>query len=84
MRRRGGPLPAPLSPPIGTSGERGYMPARPRRIAPTAAFLVAVLGAAAVMVSPLTTWTAAVVACGAATAAAGSTVGILLLLHRWR
>jgi hypothetical protein len=53
----------------------------PRHVIPTAALIVAVLAAAAVMVSPLTPWTTAVVGFGAATAVAGSAVLILWLLR---
>jgi len=42
---------------------------------------VAVLAAAAIMVSPLVPWTAAVVGCGAATAVGGFAVLILWLLR---
>jgi hypothetical protein len=49
---------------------------------PAAAFLVAVLGAAAIMVSPITSWMAAVEVCGAVGAVTGTTVLILWLLRR--
>jgi hypothetical protein len=42
----------------------------PRHVIPAAALIVAVLAAAAIMVSPLTPWTTAVVGCGATTAVA--------------
>ena len=42
-----------------STANRGHMPAGPRPLRPAAAFLVAVLGAAAIMVSPITAWMAA-------------------------
>jgi hypothetical protein len=53
----------------------------PRHVIPAAALIVAVLAAAAIMVSPLMPWTTAVVGCGAATAVGGFAVLILWLLR---
>jgi len=56
----------------------------PRHAIPTAALIVSVLAATAIMVSPLTPWTTAVVGWGAATVFAGTAVLILWLLRRER
>jgi hypothetical protein len=59
------------------------MPARPRRRTPTIALIVTLLGAAAVMVSPITPWPAAVALCGAALVVAGVAVLLWWLLRNW-
>ena len=82
MRRRGGPLPAPPSPHLPRNQlERGTA-ARTQRFIPAAAFLVAALGASAIMVSPITPWPSGVAACGAVAVVCGAAILVVGLLRR--
>ena len=58
------------------------MHSRRQRLIPTVAIIVAMLGAAAIMVSPITPWLLGVAACGAAGVAWGSAVLILWLVRQ--
>jgi hypothetical protein len=48
----------------------------------TAAFLVAVLGACAIMVGPMTPWPLGVAACGAVAVVCGAAILVVGLIHR--
>ena len=64
--------------------EREQVGTGPWRGAPAAALVIAVLGAVAVTVSPITPWTLGVAACGTAAAAAGFVILIVgLARDRW-
>ena len=58
------------------------MPARTQRFIPAAAFLVAALGASAIMVSPITPWPSGVAACGAVAVVCGAAILVVGLLRR--
>jgi hypothetical protein len=58
------------------------VPARIQRCIPAAAFLVAVLGACAIMVSPITSWPLGVAAYGAVAVVCGAAILVVGLLHR--
>ena len=67
MTSGGGLVPlAPPSLPCGSMGKRGKVTIRRRRTTSTIAVVVAVLGAVAIMVSPVTPWTLSVAFCGVA------------------
>jgi hypothetical protein len=59
------------------------MSARPRRPMPIIALVVALLGATAVMISPITPWTTAATVLGLALVVPGVTVLIWWLLRNW-
>jgi hypothetical protein len=54
-----------------------------QRVIPIAAIIVAVLGVAAIMLSPITPWMRGVAMCGVVSFVAGSGVLVLWLLTRW-
>jgi len=58
------------------------MPARTQRFIPAAAFLVAALGASAIMVSPITLWPLGVAASGAVAVICGAAILVVGLLRR--
>jgi hypothetical protein len=55
----------------------------PRHVIPAAALAVAMLGAVAITVSPLTPWVLGVAACGTAAVTCGAAVVVVGLFHRW-
>ena len=59
------------------------MPERPRRRTPTIALIVTLLGAAAIMISPITSWTAVVALCGSALVVSGLATLLWWLLRNW-
>lgn len=76
------PLPASPSPPSAEpTANGGNMPAGLQRFIPAAAILVAVLGACAIMVSPITPWPMAVAASGAVAVVCGAAI-LVVGLHR--
>ena len=59
------------------------MPGRPRRRTPTIAFIVALVGAGTVMLSPITPWPTAVALPGLALVVPAGTVLIWWLIRTW-
>ena len=59
------------------------MPGRPRRRTPTVAFVVALAGAATVMLSPMTPWPTAVALPGLALVVPAVTVLIWWVMRNW-
>jgi hypothetical protein len=57
--------------------------ARSRRSTPAALLISAVLGAAAIMISPVTPWTMAVALCGATLLVAAAGILAVWLLRHW-
>ena len=59
------------------------MPARPRRRTPIVALIVTLVGAATIMISPITPWTTVVALHGLALVVSGVAVLIWWLIHNW-
>ena len=59
------------------------MPPESRRTVPLAAMIVALLGAAAIMISPITSWTMALAIGGIALLLPSATVLVVWLLRNW-